>query len=270
MTWPQQYASLLRQLVAFGKIVDSREGPAKELGPSTQAFYLLGWHQIEGRGGATRFARLEQLCYLAGVPPGILGEHYPHYRELAGYRGGWPGAYGPRLTGQMGLVVEELAIRPTSRRAVAVIWEERDLANAVMDPLRPEPCTLSLQFYVREGLIHGHAVMRSCDAWFGLYYDVPAFAFLTRCVGWCLGLHLGSVHLTVNSLHLYRQHWDRVGGVLPKSVGFVDPLVHLADEAERTPWRGGEPVNPIDPRQASAWWEHLAAWANEQLREELA
>jgi len=268
MRWELQYASLLQQLVAFGHDVDSREGPVKELSPAHVSAYVNGWHKIAGRGGSGEFAEAEQLCYLAGAEPDVLAKLVPRYREMAGWMDRWPGAYGPRLVSSLPLVVEELATRPNSRRAVAPIWRPLDLANAVRKPRMPEPCTLNLQFLVRHGQLHGHATMRSCDAWYGIYYDVPAFMFLTRCVGWCLGLRAGAVHLGTPSLHLYERHWDPATNVRPEVTETRDLFKWAWDDLGKLPWRKfepGEPVAPVDPAVATARWLMLVRWAQARL-----
>ena len=68
-------------------------------------------------------------------------------------------------------VKNELMNDPDSRRAVVHIRVPQDSATAKLDV----PCTLTLQFFIRDKKLHMIVNMRSSDIIFGLTYDVPAF-----------------------------------------------------------------------------------------------
>lgn len=252
--WPRQYPVLLAQVAAFGGTVDTRIGTAKELGPVQQTFCPPGWTQLRGRGGSVEFARLEQLCYLSGRTPEVLAQVLPRYAELCQWRGGWPDAYGPRLSGPLEACVLELAERPWSRRAVATVWNPWDVP--LIEPEKPVPCTVALQFYVREDFLFVHAMMRSTDAWLGLYYDVPAFAFLGRAVALALGRSFGAVTLTTTSLHLYSTDLPKVGNVTSHVDVVASPLNHLDLPTHES---------PTGRHEARALWRGMVTWAGEQI-----
>lgn len=111
---------------------------------------------------------------------------------------------------QWDYIKEELKKDPDSRRAVIHIRLPQDSQRAVLDV----PCTLSLQFFLRDDEVHMVTSMRSSDLIFGLTYDVPAFTVfqellavqLTKELGRPIGL--GSyTHLSA-SLHVYERHFD--------------------------------------------------------------
>lgn len=91
-----------------------------------------------------------------------------------GYR--FQGAYGPKVTEQLRYVVESLVADRDTRQAVLTIWRENPR------PSKDIPCTISLQFIIRDGMIHTIANMRSSDLWLGWVYDVFNFTMITAWV----------------------------------------------------------------------------------------
>ena len=91
------------------------------------------------------------------------------------------GAYGPRLFGiqhlnQMSHVIETLADDPGKRRAVASVYlpqfDQHGLAKEEV------PCTLNLQYVVRNDKLQAVTYMRSQDAFNVLPYDFFIFTML--------------------------------------------------------------------------------------------
>jgi thymidylate synthase len=135
----------------------------------------------------------------------------------------------PRIAGdvsnnwtQWSYVVEELKKDPDSRRAVIHIRSPKDSISATLDV----PCTLSLQFFLRNDKVHMITSMRSSDAILGLAYDVPAFTLfqellaveLTHDLGRPIGLG-DYVHLS-GSLHIYERHFEMVEKIIDEAWKF--------------------------------------------------
>ena len=91
-----------------------------------------------------------------------------------------------------------------------------DTKKAVMVVYSPDnsrvsndnPCTMYLQFFVREGSLDLYVKMRSSDVWFGLPYDVPFFVYLLfkmhkELKEFYPDLLIGSYNHQSGSLHLY-------------------------------------------------------------------
>jgi len=117
---------------------------------------------------------------------------------------------------QWDYVINELKSDPDSRRAVIHIRSPQDSLLAQLDV----PCTLSLQFFLRNDKVHMVVSMRSSDVILGLAYDVSAFTIfqellavqLTKELGRSIGL--GSyTHLSA-SLHVYERHFKMVEKIL--------------------------------------------------------
>lgn len=116
----------------------------------------------------------------------------------------------PRIAGgtfsQWDYIKEELQKDPDSRRAVVHIRSPWDSVKAKLDV----PCTLSLQFFIRDEKLHLVAHMRSSDLILGIAYDVPAFTLMQELMAKELGVGLGTYTHVSNSLHIYERHFEMV------------------------------------------------------------
>lgn len=111
------------------------------------------------------------------------------------------GAYGPRIRYQLPRVVRLLQRDPNTRQAALSIWtggehfvESRDV-----------PCTISVQFTLRDGKLNVRTSMRSNDAVLGIPYDWWMMSRLGMSVASALRVELGSYTHTVGSMHLYER-----------------------------------------------------------------
>jgi len=117
---------------------------------------------------------------------------------------------------QWSYVINELKSDPDSRRAVIHIRSPQDSILAQLDV----PCTLSLQFFLRNDKVHMVTSMRSSDVILGLGYDVPAFTVFQELLANQLSEELGRsinvgsyTHLSA-SLHLYERHFKMAEKIL--------------------------------------------------------
>jgi thymidylate synthase len=122
-------------------------------------------------------------------------------------------AYGPKIVDQLAYVIDVLHEDPSSRRAVINIWRENPRWH---DP----PCTLSLQFLIRENMLQCVATMRSSDLWFGWPYDVFCFSSVAAYVSLLFrqcgygAYELGYLYLNAGSQHIYEDQWSQVHDIL--------------------------------------------------------
>jgi thymidylate synthase len=106
-------------------------------------------------------------------------------------------------------VVSQLAADPTTRQAVLTIWRRDDLFHD-----GDKPCTLTIQFLIRNERLHMVVNMRSNDVWLGLAYDAFVFSQLHWTVLNQLNVHhlpnllLGTYRHHAASLHLYARDLD--------------------------------------------------------------
>lgn len=120
------------------------------------------------------------------------------------------GAYGPRLAPQWEYVRNTLRKDPDTRQAVATIWTPSPL------PSKDVPCTISLQWLLRENRLNIIATMRSSDVWLGVPYDAHVFATLTNMLAGELGVETGKLVMQLGSSHLYVENLEAARAVLDK------------------------------------------------------
>lgn len=133
------------------------------------------------------------------------------------------GAYGPRWREQINGVKFRLQTDPDSRQGIVCTWRpgynelcsDRDGdGNFTYPTSKDVPCTLTMQYLLREGRLEAGVNMRSSDAWLGLPYDLFNFAMLQRALAAELKVPVGPLTLNVGSSHLYERDIDRALGVL--------------------------------------------------------
>jgi thymidylate synthase len=121
------------------------------------------------------------------------------------------GSYGPRLHefgDQIEAVVKLLNRRLTSRQAIMSIYSGRDLFGYGG---KNTPCTVSLQFLVRNNHLDMITTMRSNDLVWGLTYDLFCFTLFQEYIANKLVSHrvqLGTYYHNAGSLHIYERDWD--------------------------------------------------------------
>ena len=123
-------------------------------------------------------------------------------------------AYGHIMYNKFGFdqveqMIELLSSDEHSRRALININTPH---NNVQDTL-DEPCTIALQYFIRDGKLHSTGMMRSNDMWFGFPYDIPFFTELQKYIAHRLDIETGSYTHFVTSMHVY----DRNLGNIEKS-----------------------------------------------------
>jgi thymidylate synthase len=191
---------------------ESTKGPARELIGTllTLTDPRARFSRTERR--ATLFSCLgETLWYLSGSDKLDVIEYYiPRYRTFAGLpqtAERATGAYGPRVaapgnTNQIQAIIDLLQHKRDTRQAVIQIFDASDLRTASSDV----PCTCTLQFFARAGLLHMVTHMRSNDAYLGLPHDVFAFTMIQELIARSISHELGVYHHSVGSLHLYEEN----------------------------------------------------------------
>src|SRR5690606_21129551 len=114
---------------------------------------------------------------------------------------------------QIGYVIAKLVEDRDTRQAVVNIWRESPPES------RDIPCTLSLQWLIRNGKLYCIATMRSSDLWLGHPYDTFNFSAISfyillqlRTSG--ILVTLGDLHLTAGSKHIYERNVEQVSDII--------------------------------------------------------
>lgn len=116
-------------------------------------------------------------------------------------------AYGWRIFDKFGFnqwehIKSLLKKDPNNRQAVIHI---KDADNR---PTKDTPCTVYLQFLLRDNKLNLSVHMRSNDIWMGVPYDMFSFCFLQMLMAMELGAEVGQYTHYAGSLHLYARDYE--------------------------------------------------------------
>lgn len=153
-------------------------------------------------------------------------------------------AYGMRMfngsPSQWDVAIDTLLADNDSRRAIVHINERDDQRRAIQHASKDVPCTLSFQFFVRDGKLDMVTSMRSNDVVWGLTSDVFSFTVFQELMALelterGLPVTLGKYHHFDGSLHLYQQHYEMARAICLET---HDPLpsmepIHSLESMER-------------------------------------
>jgi thymidylate synthase len=216
------------------------------------------------------FSCLGELCWYLSKDDHAdpISYYIPNYTDLA-EDGIIAGAYGRRLfarstdpADQIASIISLLRRKPSSRRAVAQVYDATDLRGEQKDV----PCTCTFQFLVRDETLHLIVSMRSNDAYKGLPHDVFCFTMLQELVARAVGVELGTYRHNVGSLHVYetdlrhvedflKEGWQSTKAMPPMPKGDPWVAVETLVEAERA-IRSGEDV-PEGLQRLDSYWSDL-------------
>lgn len=119
------------------------------------------------------------------------------------------GAYGPPFVDQTSYVVQKILEDRDTRQAVMTIWRPRPY------PSKDIPCTVALQFLVRDNVLNSNVFMRSSDVWLGIPYDIFSFTIMSTIVALRSQVkNLGTLTIFTGSSHLYQENWERTDNLL--------------------------------------------------------
>lgn len=207
--------------------------------------------QNPARKISCRYIQKEIDWYLSGTKSvEQIADHARMWSEVADADGTVNSAYGWQLFVQktpIGLTQFEDAVStlvedPYSRRAVLNIhqvfhkYETKDV-----------PCTIALQFLVRNSRLHLLVISRSTDFIWGLGNDIPFFVFV-QCMlsnALCkrgLSQSLGSYSHVFGSLHVYGRHFQMLERICETKTEYRSaPLISVLSEHARNALREGSP-----------------------------
>lgn len=153
---------------------------------------------------------------------------------------------------QLAKVIELLRKDPTSRRAVINL----NVPNEHVIETKDEPCTVSIQFLLRDNKVYCTTYMRSNDIWFGFPYDVVFFTELQRIVAQELHANLGTYTHLVGSLHMYDKDEEKIRAIVKHPAS--KPIVFDHDAFQRyIGWLQARIMAAINPKQVLREELHL-------------
>jgi thymidylate synthase len=190
------------------------------------------------------------------------------------------GTYGIPIVAQWDHTVNTLKKDPFSRQAVISIFRFTDMSVEYPIAQRWEskdiPCTLSLQYLLRDDFVDCIATMRSSDVWLGLPYDVFNFSMLQNIMAAELGAKIGQLSLNLGSFHLYESNAEKAAIVLSPHTArtthiysaplttrppiYIDDALRAGPSSEMTPWPQTTEWTRYDGALRSKTDEEALAW----------
>lgn len=128
---------------------------------------------------------------------GELGPVYGHQWRS------WDAADGATVD-QIAQVVEQLRVRPDSRRLIVSAWNVGQI-----DQMALPPCHCLFQFYVADGRLSCQLYQRSADIFLGVPFNIASYALLTQMMAQVTGLEPGEFIHTLGDAHLYLNHLEQ-------------------------------------------------------------
>lgn len=149
----------------------------------------------------------------------MIAYYNPNIKKFSDDGETFYGAYGPPWRDQITGAVERIKRDPDSRQAVVCTWRppyNRYIGDfpELLEQTKDVPCTLTMQYLLRDGKLEAGVNMRSSDAWLGLPYDIFNFAMLQRAVAAELQVEPGELNLYIGSSHLYERNLDHLSVVM--------------------------------------------------------
>lgn len=144
------------------------------------------------------FALIESIGMWCGVD--FVSFYKPYNKHIAEFSDDGRvlyGAYGPRFASQLKYLVNILRSDRDSRQAVITLWRPSPKKS------KDIPCTVMLDFKIRDFKLNLNVYMRSNDVWLGLPYDLMNFTTIQKQVASILGIKLGVYRHITSSLHMY-------------------------------------------------------------------
>lgn len=212
-TATEAWLSLISDVSLNGRSYSPRGLPVREILNNTVMVDMC--HPVvltKKRKLSYRFMAAEAWWILAGRQDvESIGKHCKAIKNFSDDGETFFGAYGPKIAKQIDYVVETLKRDRDTRQAVLTIWRENP-------PITKDvPCTVAVQWLIRDGLLHCIDTMRSSDVWLGFPYDVFNFSMLSwqileelRDSG--LDLQLGTLYLNAGSHHIYEKDLETLAG----------------------------------------------------------
>lgn len=233
MVWRELVETLI---VRPDYLVSPRGMKCSEILAAGYAVPMPAYLDLEARHVNISFMFAEAAWILSGRNDlAYIKQYLPGYAEFSDDGVFMKGAYGPKVADQLPYIVQTLIEDSESRQAVLTIWRERP------GPSKDIPCTIAMQFLIRNGQLHAFVTMRSQDVVLGYTYDIFTFSMISKAIQLMLqsqGIEteLGMLHMNVGSLHLYdsyserAERWSTTEDRVEKIGKEVDKILNTSDD----------------------------------------
>lgn len=214
-TFCEVYTESAKELINYGDESSPREKKIKELmnvsfcitDPKSRIAYVNG----RGKGFNLCYAIVESLMLVNSRNDlryfSLFNENIKNFSDNGETL---RGCYGSRISSYIGDIICKLRRDNDTRQAVLSIYHnDYDIDAKTKDV----PCTETLQFFIRDNLLHMIVNMRSNDILWGLPYDVFMFTSLQEVIANTLEVDLGCYYHNVGSFHVYEEFYEVVENI---------------------------------------------------------
>ncbi len=210
----QEYQALLSDVLEFGILLDSRNGPVKSL-CETEQIIFTETPLVTLRKTAWQKALREMQWFLSGeltCPEELRdwwdGQLSPEGRYYSGYGEQWRNFSDDGGYDQIQALIDGLREHPHSRRLVAMTWNPKDMAVITRlnrNPQTPTTCHGTiLQAFVRDGGLRLTMYQRSADLLLGAPHNWCQYWALLLWLAYHTGLRPVSLRWLGGDCHIYQ------------------------------------------------------------------
>lgn len=138
--------------------------------------------------------------------PGDATLYSKKWQKMLESNGKFSYTYGERWTKQLRKVINELKKHINTRQAILTTWD----SNIDLERLgkRRIPCTVSSQFFIRDGYLDQIYYIRSNDAIWILPSDIYQMSMLQKYIAEKVNVQVGQLLYQIGSLHIYKKNAD--------------------------------------------------------------
>ena len=177
---------------------------------------FVRFNNFAGRNFNLNYLKREMAWYIKADPYDLsIAEHAAQWGKIvangklnSNYGSYWFGKYGVRN------IVKLLQKDPMSRRAVIPMYGTD--VDHMDDDAKDVPCTIAIEFRLRNGRLNARAIMRSQDILWGMANDLPTFSFLQEIIAVLLNAEIGQLTISVGSFHVYESRMAMFKDILTK------------------------------------------------------
>lgn len=196
--------SLYKVLHQMGKWTNPRGEKCLEIENFTyHCNPFVRFNSFKGRNFNVKYLKREMAWYVKADPRDLsIAEHAAQWGKIVA-NGKLNSNYGSYWFGPHGAlhIAKLLTQDPMSRRAVIPMYGT-DTDHMDIEA-KDVPCTLAIEFRIRDGRLNARAIMRSQDILWGMANDLPTFSFLQEIVANLVGAEMGTLSVSVGSFHVY-------------------------------------------------------------------
>lgn len=125
---------------------------------------------------------------------------------------------------QISEVIASIKRDPFGRRHIVSAWNPADIFNMALPP-----CHMTFQFFVAEGVLSCHLLMRSADLFLGVPFNAASYALLTHLIARETGLRVGELGITMVDCHLYQNHFEQAREQMRRAPRALPKLIIAPD-----------------------------------------